>query len=76
MKRWYTTGKFPRSSSVLTLYINDTSSNCPDKLSCRIFAHDTYVFETLPCIRVLEKLGINEELAKIKEWCDLNKLLL
>ena len=33
----------------------------------------TNVFASSPSIRDLEKL-INEELAKIKEWCDLNKL--
>ena len=52
------------------LYINDIS-NCSNKLDFRIFADDTNVFASSPSIR--EKL-INEELAKIKEWCDLNKL--
>ena len=53
------------------LYINDIS-NCSDKLNFRIFADDTNVFASSPSIRDLEKL-INEELAKIKEWCDLYK---
>ena len=46
---------------------------CSDKLNFRIFADATNVFASSPSIRDLEKL-INEELAKIKEWCDLNKL--
>ena len=54
------------------LYINDIS-NCSDKLGFRIFADDTNVFASSPSIRDLEKL-IKEELAKIKEWYDLNKL--
>ena len=36
-------------------------------------ADDTNVFASSPSIRDLEKLN-NGELAKIKEWCDLNKL--
>ena len=54
------------------LYINDII-NCSDQLNFRIFADDTNVFASSPSIRDLEKL-MNEELAKIKEWCDLNKL--
>ena len=53
-------------------YINDII-NCSDQLNFRIFADDTNVFASSPSIRDLEKL-MNEELAKIKEWCDLNKL--
>ena len=75
----YTTGKFPWLGLglglrlvLLLVYINDIS-NCSDKLNFRIFADDTKVYASSPSIRDLEKL-INEELAKIKEWCDLNKL--
>lgn len=39
----------------------------------RIFADDTNVFASSPIIRYLKQL-FNEELAKIKQWCDLNKL--
>ena len=52
--------------------MNDIS-NCSDKLNFRIFADDTNVFASSPSIQDLEKL-INEDLVKIKEWCDLNKL--
>ena len=79
----YTTGKFPWLGLglglglglrlvLLLVYINDIS-NCSDKLNFRIFADDTNVYASSPSIRDLEKL-INEELAKIKEWCNLNKL--
>ena len=61
-----------RYTLLFLLYINDIS-NCFDKLNFRIFADDTNLFASSPSIRDLEKLT-NEELAKIKEWCDLNKL--
>ena len=54
------------------LCIND-SSTCSDKLNFRIFADNSNVIASSPSIRDLEKL-INEELAKTKEWCNLNKL--
>ena len=57
---------------LLYIIINDII-NCSDQLNFRIFADDTNVFASSPSIRDLEKL-MNEELAKIKEWCDLNKL--
>ena len=49
------------------------NSNCSDRLNFRIFADDTNLLASSPSIRDLEKL-INEELAKIKEWFDVNKL--
>ena len=54
------------------LCINDIST-CSDKLNFRIFADNTNVIASSPSIQDLKKL-INEELAKIKEWCDPNKL--
>ena len=66
----------PQGSSLGPLlflpYINNLS-NCSDKLNFRTFADDTNVFDSADSIRDLEKLN-NRELAKIKEWCDLNKL--
>ena len=61
-----------RGPLLFLLYINDII-NCSDQLNFRIFADDTNVFASSPSIRDLEKL-MNEELAKIKEWCDRNKL--
>ena len=62
----------PQGSSLgplsFLLYINGIC-NCSDKLNFRIFAEDTNVFAFSLSIRDLEKL-INEELAKIKEWCN------
>jgi len=54
------------------LYINDIP-NCSDKLSFRIFADDTNIFESSSNAVELQSL-INQELSKVKEWCDLNKL--
>ena len=54
------------------LYINDIP-NCSDKLSFRIFADDTNIFASCSNTVELQSL-INQELSKVKEWCDLNKL--
>jgi hypothetical protein len=42
-------------------------------VSIRIFADDTNIFASSKSIKDLEIL-INEELTKVKKWCDLNKL--
>ena len=66
----------PRGSSfgplLFLLYINDIP-NCSDKLSFRIFADDTNIFASSSNAVELQSL-INQELSKVKEWCDLNKL--
>ena len=66
----------PQGSSLgpllFLIYINDIS-NCSDKVSFRIFADDTNIFASSKSINDLEKL-MNEELMKVKKWCDLNKL--
>ena len=57
------------------LYINDIP-NCSDKLLkllFRIFADDTNIFASSSNAVELQSL-INQELSKVKEWCDLNKL--
>ena len=53
------------------IYINDLP-NCSDKLSFKIFA-DTNVFTSASNLKTLEAL-MNNELEKVKEWCDVNKL--
>ena len=66
----------PQGSSLgpllFLIYINNIS-NCSDKVSIRIFADDTNIFASSKSIKDLEIL-INEELTKVKKWCDLNKL--
>ena len=54
------------------IYINYIPSSS-DKLSSRIFANDTNIFASSYKATDLEIL-VNQELVKIKEWCDLNKL--
>ena len=54
------------------LYINDLP-NCSEKLCFKIFADDTNVFAFARDLKSLERL-MNSELAKIKKWCDINKL--
>ena len=54
------------------IYINYIPSSS-DKLSFRIFANDTNIFASSYKATDLEIL-VNQELVKIKEWCDLNKL--
>ena len=51
------------------IYINDLP-NSSEKLSFKIFADDTNVFASA---RDLEHVMISE-LAKVKRWCDINKL--
>ena len=66
----------PQGSSLgpllFLLYINDIP-NCSDKLSFRIFADDTNIFASSSNAVELQSL-INQELSKVKEWCDFNKL--
>ena len=54
------------------MYINDLP-NCSDKLCFKIFADDTNVFASARDLKSLEHL-MNSELAKVKKWCDVNKL--
>ena len=65
----------PQGSSLgpllFLLYINDIP-NCSDKLSFRIFADDTNIFASSSNAMELQNL-INQELSKVKEWCDLIK---
>ena len=67
----------PQGSSLgpllFLIYINDMP-NCSSKLSFRIFADDTNIFASSSSITDLESL-VNEELTKIKEWCDINNYL-
>ena len=66
----------PQGSSLgpllLLIYINDIP-NCSEKLSFRLFADDTKIFISSPNSIELETL-VNQEILKIKEWCDVNKL--
>lgn len=52
------------------IYINYIPSSS-DKISFRIFANDTNIFASSYKATDLEIL-VNQELVKIKEWCDLN----
>ena len=54
------------------LYINDLP-NCSEKLCFKIFADDINVCASARDLKSLERL-MNSELAKIKKWCDINKL--
>ena len=54
------------------LYINDISY-CSQKLSFRLFADDTNIFISSDNSKQLETI-INQELFKVKAWCDVNKL--
>ena len=54
------------------IYINYIPSSS-DKLSFTIFANDTNIFASSHKATDLEIL-VNQELVKIKEWFDLNKL--
>ena len=56
------------------IYINDLPS-CSDKLSFKIFADNTNIFASASDLKTLEAL-MNSELEKVKEWCDVNKLLI
>ena len=54
------------------LYINDITY-CSQKLSFRLFADDTNIFISSDNSKQLETI-INQELFKVKAWCDVNKL--
>ena len=68
----------PQGSSLgpflFLIYINNLP-NCSEFLSFKIFADDTNLFATAKDINSLE-LQMNLELRKVKEWCDINKLLI
>ena len=57
---------------LFSIYINDMP-NCSEKLCFKIFADDTNVFASARDLKSLEHL-MNCELAKVKKWCDINKL--
>ena len=59
-------------SATLPYIINDIP-NCSEKLSFRIFVDDTNIFISSPNSIELETL-VNQEILKVKEWCDINKL--
>ena len=54
------------------MYINNLP-NCVEKLCFKIFADDTNVFASAGDLKSLKHL-MNSELAKVKKWCDINKL--
>ena len=54
--------------------INDLP-NSSEALTFRIFAGDTNIFAPSHDAKSLETL-INAELKKVKDWCDVNKLLI
>ena len=54
------------------IYVNDIP-NYSEKLSFRIFADDINTFASSPNATQLETL-INQELLKVKEWCDIDRL--
>lgn len=60
------------STLIFLCYINDIS-NCSDKVFFRIFAEDTNSFAYSEIIKDLETL-LNQQLAKVKKWSDLNRL--
>ena len=66
----------PQGSSLgpllFLIHINDIP-NCSEKLSFRIFADDTNIFISSPNSIELETL-VNQEILKVKEWCDINRL--
>ena len=53
------------------IYINDIS-NSSEKLSFRLFADDTNIFASSKTLKDLENT-VNQELALVKRWCDVNK---
>ena len=56
------------------IYINDLPY-CSEFLSFKIFADDTNLFASAKDLKSLE-VQMNLELKKVKEWCDINKLLI
>ena len=54
------------------IYINDIVTSS-DKPSFRLFADDTNVFASSKNLKELEST-MNQELQKVKNWCDINKL--
>ena len=66
----------PQGSSfgplLFLMYINYIP-NCSEKVSFRIFVDVSNIFASSPNATQLETL-INQELLKVKEWCDTNRL--